>query len=122
MNIELYRYSDEEVEVEVTQIPSAAYMVKAWMAVKVFSNDDDDDSLILRTITGTANADGQITDDGSGGTGMLLFLFPNDSFNAILESSYSFGVKVRMQNNKVHALPLAKGNVRVINPGVSSVA
>lgn len=121
-NITLYRFADEELLLTVTEIPPTQTLQKGYLAIKKQAKDSDSIALILKEITGTLSADGQIIDDGTDGTGQLKFLFGDQEFASIIAGVYWWGTKVKLLNNDVHVVPDLIGRVTVKDIGVENVA
>ena len=106
----------------VSDVPDGTTIAKAILMVKARLDDEDEDALITKTIFPGVTDDGQITDTGADGTGLLRFILDNDDVDALdVGSLYVSGVKVVLDDDFAHDVDELTVPVRVRQPVVRSI-
>ena len=118
----LTRGSSVSYEATVNDVPEGTALVEATFMVKASLDDLDEDALITKVIGSGATDDGQILNDGSGGTASLRFVLDNDDTDALTVGTlYISGVKVLLDNDFAHAVDSLTCPVRVKQPVVRAI-
>lgn len=119
----LTRGSSLSYDATVSAVPDGTTLAKALLMVKADLADLDEDALITKTIFPGATADGQITDTGGDGTGLLRFILDNDDVDALdVGVLYISGVKVILDNDFAHDVDELTVPVRVRQPVVRAIS
>ena len=94
---------DLEIERTVSSIPDGVLIDTAWFTVKRKFSDSDADAVISKEITSALDTDGQITDTGVDGTGVIVFnLSPDDTASLTALKQYVYSIKIRLNNSRVN--------------------
>lgn len=118
----LTRGSSLSYDATVSEVPTGTTLAKAVLMVKADLADLDEDALVTKTIFPGATDDGQITDTGADGTGLLRFVLDNDDVDALsVGILYISGVKVILDNGFAHDVDELTVPVRVRQPVVRAV-
>lgn len=106
----------------VTSVPAGTTLAKAVLMVKADLADADEDALITKTIFPGATSDGQITDTGADGTGLLVFVIDNDDVDALDTGRlYISGVKVILSSDFAYDVDELTVPVRVRQAVVQAI-
>lgn len=93
---------DVRVNVSVTDITTGLTISKAWLTVKL-SPSDDDPGAAQAVITGTVSSDGQITNTGGAGTGVMYFVLSNAETDDLSpDIPYVYDVQLKMSDNSLY--------------------
>lgn len=118
----LTRGSSLSYDCTVTDVPDGTTLAKAIFMVKESLDDLDVDALVTKEIFPGVTADGQITDAGSDGTGLLKFLIDNDDIDALATGVlYISGVKVILSSDLAYDVDELTAPVRVRQAVVRAV-
>src|SRR4051812_38881605 len=102
----LRQESSFEYEVCIDNVPSGQTITSARFMVKAGLYDDDSAAVISKFITISAGADGQVTDDGSAGTGKVKFIIGNDDCDGLDTTKlYISAVKVYLSDGMDYQPP-----------------
>lgn len=95
--------SDFSVIRVIKDLPTGQVLSKAWFTVKVSPDYDDSQAVFQISVTAVANNDGQITNTGASGTGLVSFNL-SAANTALLKARkrYWYGIKVKMSDGKVY--------------------
>lgn len=119
----LRQRSSQTLEVCVQNVPTGTTVDKAYFLVKENIADADGDAVIAKTIYPGETADGQITDQGSGGEATLEFIVDNDDVNSLsLSLLYMSAVKVILSNGLAYQPPYTRRPVRALPPVIEAVS
>lgn len=104
---------DLTVSRDVLNIPGGIRLVKCWLTVKNLDTDADP-GLVQKIITDIAGADGQITDTGAGGHGIILFkLSAADTGTTLVAGkTYVFDIQAKFDDNTIATLE--KGTISFV--------
>lgn len=118
----LTRGSSLSYDATVTSVPAGTTLAKAVLMVKADFSDADEDALIAKTIFPGATSDGQITDTGADGTGLLVFLIDNDDVDALETGRlYISGVKVILSSGFAYDVDELTAPIRVRQAVVQAI-
>lgn len=118
----LTRGSSLSYDCTVNDVPEGTTLAQATFMVKGSLDDADEDALVTKTIFPGVTADGQITDTGADGTGLLRFILDNDDVDALeVGTLYISGVKVILSDDFAHDVDELTVPVRVRQPVVRAV-
>jgi len=95
---------DLEVRRTITNIPTGQVLAQARFTVKLNEDDLDAAAIFQKSITSTLVASqGQITDTGANGTGVVsFFLQASDTVLMTPGSEYHYDIQVRLDNNRLY--------------------
>lgn len=120
----LRQKSSETLSYCIENVPGGTTISKAVFVVKAKMSDADEDAVITKEIFPGETDDGQITDVGASGTGLLEFLIDNDDVDPLsTRTLYISAVKVWFWEDTVcYQPPYTRRPVRVLPPVIDAVS
>lgn len=121
--LNLYAQSTKLLRITVPDVPVGTMLEKAYLMIKSSWAEADESALVSLTITPGSSEDGQISNTGEDGTGVLEFLISVDALNGIEPSTtktFYTAVKVILDNGSAYLLPNALIPTRIHPAGIEA--